>query len=648
MKRIYILLSILISGGSLFAQDASFPIEANAGYIDFNSDSEFRDAWYVGGATGFDFTENAGIRGYYWRALDDGQIDDLDNLEIYGAETKVKIPITETVKPYLVVGGGLLKPYGDYEPADTTIVDIGDADDTFFGSAGVGLDLKFIRFLSVTGYARAMISEFDQLNDVGEEESDINSSWNYGASINFNIGDNKKKKESDTEIVMPAEKKTEMQIEEYEKDKKIEDLEERIEELEKEKERQELRDEIREDLLREYDLEPRSKKKVVDEEVEYVITDSSSQNPLMIQMNQLNRKMDSLARAQEELSNRTQANINELSAQQQEQLDSIQNQLDVARQQRNELDENRADYESAKAELDQQIEALENQQSELQSTYTSEIERLENEIRMANTAAEREFAELRKEQYENNQTIESQLDRAIERRESLNTTSPDYDEMRSLLDENIELLQDQQERTNRRYERELRAMERELERTRDDQDDIRDDFEETREQFLDRDYLIELQDEMSEEEYRSYVKDVEITEDDDVFDRMIYSHSDAFIGAGFGTDDYGAFLLGARPNYYFAGSSVYVSPEVSIGVGEETTFSLMGNTLFDLNIENSSVEPYLGLGIGFMTPNGDFKPAYNMIFGSELNSVMDGKLNVEFAGRNLFKYNQLTIGYEVF
>lgn len=205
MKKLIAFVGLALLGNSAMAQSGSFPLEVNGGYIDFTENSEFRDTYYIGGATGINFTDNAGVRGYYWKALDEGSFTDLDKLEIYGAETKVKAPISRHFKPYLVVGGGLIKPYGNYVGRNKKVV----TNDKFFGNAGAGIDLSFINFLSVTAYARTMVSEFTQLNTVDDLDQKIDASWNYGASINFNIGRkgiqrSNKKETSSHDVTFPS------------------------------------------------------------------------------------------------------------------------------------------------------------------------------------------------------------------------------------------------------------------------------------------------------------------------------------------------------------------------------------------------------------------------------------------------------------
>ena len=249
MRQQFFTLILSLFAVSAFAQDndASFPIELNGGYIDFNDDGNFRDTWYAGAASGFNFSENAGIRGYYWKAIaDDAQKDNngrdfFDNLEIYGAETIVKAPITDYFRPYLITGGGLMKPYGNYEGENGLV----ENDSKFFGTAGAGLDLSFINFLSVTGYARAMVMNFEQLNDVGEQNTNITTSWNYGGSINFRIGDRKNGKFIRNSAPMPSKKEV----------KKEEKAAEKEQEKIKKEAIEEVKADLEKDIKSDFDFE---------------------------------------------------------------------------------------------------------------------------------------------------------------------------------------------------------------------------------------------------------------------------------------------------------------------------------------------------------------------------------------------------------
>ena len=59
-------------------------IEPTLGYLNFNNDSNLRDAYFGGLALGVDFTEYIGIRGYYHRAMTDEKLSaNFDNLSVY-------------------------------------------------------------------------------------------------------------------------------------------------------------------------------------------------------------------------------------------------------------------------------------------------------------------------------------------------------------------------------------------------------------------------------------------------------------------------------------------------------------------------------------------------------------------------------------
>lgn len=517
MKKIFTMAAAVFLGTSALAQTPSFPLEFNGGYIDFNDDSNFKDAYYYGGSTGFNFTENAGLRGYYWKALQDGKIKEGDQLEIYGVETKVKAPITSFFKPYLVVGGGLLKPYGDYTGKDGEII----TDDKFFGSAGAGLDLSFIEFLSVTGYARAMVSEFDQLNSVGQEGSDISASWNYGGSINFRLGGKRKGKlisNGDVPVLAPRTVEAETVVVEHQ-DSRVSELEERLDRMEQEEIRRREIEELRKEIRQEFE----------GTQQEVIVED----------------------------------------------------------------------------DLDSQIAELEER-----------VEELSKAVMMQD-----------REQEESLRDLERSIEKAKLKRKALENAeeTPETKELKKLLDENIELME----------------SERKVKKNRKNADTV------IVEGNVDRGNVTSLRKELSKKEYRQAVSEIETTEGESFFDRLFYSHTDGFIGGAVGKESFGAFTAGVRPNINIAGTKFRLLPEVSVNLAKETGVNLYANAAHGFNVGTDAVSPYAGAGVG-VSGVGKTKPALNLLVGTDINSVLDGKLNAQFDTRNLLKYNQLSIGYKLF
>lgn len=394
---------LLFFSTNIFCQDGSFPLEINAGYIEFNDDANFNNTWYVGGSSGFNFTENAGIRGYYWRAMDNGDFtEDLDNLEIYGLESIVKIPITTSVKPYLVAGGGLLKPFGVYIGEDGEVYN----QDKFFGSAGAGLDLSFINFLSVTGYVRSMIMSFSQLDNFDENNTNIEASWNYGGTINFRIGDRKNGKFiSRANVPIPSAKDTikleekDNQVENYDRNKRIDELEQGIENLEekldREEEMKQLRKEIHEEIMKDYNLESNNS--------------MNSSTDILAEIDEVEQRIDDYEASIKMESEEIQNVVAELKERETEIDDSLQN----------EIREIRSNQLKEKANTAEQIENLRNERAALANTPENDrlrdllddnIEMLERRQQLADERFEDYIEDLEDEAARNENRYRNTLD----------------------------------------------------------------------------------------------------------------------------------------------------------------------------------------------------------------------------------------------
>ncbi|HFA52141.1 MAG TPA: hypothetical protein ENJ95_24250 [Bacteroidetes bacterium] len=122
--------------------------------------------------------------------------------------------------------------------------------------------------------------------------------------------------------------------------------------------------------------------------------------------------------------------------------------------------------------------------------------------------------------------------------------------------------------------------------------------------------------------------------------------------SGFGGFNVGGQLtanLGFRWHYGIGESQFEFMPEAFFGFASPASFGIMANVVMPVPIEKiQPVTPYVGTGIGFMqiAKNGDEKLRlnYNFIVGSYLR-LGRGRAYVDLTARNLFKYNQLIIGY---
>jgi len=191
-KTITLAILLFISTLTLSAQNGlSIPLEPTLGKIDFDSDINLRDTWYAGASTGFGIGENAGVRVFYWKALENGELTtETDNLSIYGAESRFKVNIAN-LQPYISIGGGKIDVGDKYFGVDS----IANAQDRVFGLAGAGLDIRIIRGLNLTGYVKDFIT-----SNATDSSSTFYNNWSYGGSINLVIGDKKKQRTSSPEL----------------------------------------------------------------------------------------------------------------------------------------------------------------------------------------------------------------------------------------------------------------------------------------------------------------------------------------------------------------------------------------------------------------------------------------------------------------
>lgn len=117
-----------------------------------------------------------------------------------------------------------------------------------------------------------------------------------------------------------------------------------------------------------------------------------------------------------------------------------------------------------------------------------------------------------------------------------------------------------------------------------------------------------------------------------------------FTGPSFG--DAFSWNLGLRAYYQVAKTKNFkFMPEAYIGFGENFTYGISGNIIYQFNgvKKGKIMNPYAGLGLGFFK-HDDFKLGTNIIIGTEIN-VLKGKVFVDYSTRNLLKNNQFAIGY---
>lgn len=118
-----------------------------------------------------------------------------------------------------------------------------------------------------------------------------------------------------------------------------------------------------------------------------------------------------------------------------------------------------------------------------------------------------------------------------------------------------------------------------------------------------------------------------------------------YTGPSFGKDF--AWNLGLRSYHHISGTKhLKFMPEAYYRFGGNGGFGISGNVIYQFNKKMGKIiNPYAGLGIGLFK-NESTKLGSNIIIGTELN-VLKGKLFVDYSARNLFKNNQIAVGYKL-
>ncbi|GHB72541.1 hypothetical protein [Persicitalea jodogahamensis] len=186
-----------------FSGGLSLPIEVTAGQLNFGKSLPYANTRYAGVSTGLNFGPYVGIRGFYWRGLEDGYFSQFSKLALYGGEGKFKLGTGQGLTPSILLGGGVIDAMDGYQADSVTT---GPLDKKGFVSGGLGLDFPFGRAVKLTAYAKALLTAPDSIINAVDPNK-LTTSWAYGLSLNLLIGNGMKtvesrKEESYDELVM--------------------------------------------------------------------------------------------------------------------------------------------------------------------------------------------------------------------------------------------------------------------------------------------------------------------------------------------------------------------------------------------------------------------------------------------------------------
>ena len=162
-----------------------FVLAPSLGYINFDNDNNFRNAYLAGASLGFDFTEYIGIRGFYYQAMNDEKISsNFDKLSLYGADFSARLNVSNGVVPYITVGGGYLKAGNGYQGKVATV----ENESGIFAKGGVGLAIPLGKHLELFGAANLLYTTNNEnaINALkSPDKLQTNILYNAGIRIKF-------------------------------------------------------------------------------------------------------------------------------------------------------------------------------------------------------------------------------------------------------------------------------------------------------------------------------------------------------------------------------------------------------------------------------------------------------------------------------
>ena len=160
-------------------------IEPTLGYLNFNSDSNLRNACFGGLALGVDFTEYIGIRGYYHQAMTEAKLSTkFDKLSMYGGDFLARLNVANGVVPYVQLGAGYMRVGDDYVGKVASVANKSG----IFAKGGIGLAIPLGKRVELLGVANLLYTTHNK--DVSTALSAINelqSNVFYNAGIRIKL-----------------------------------------------------------------------------------------------------------------------------------------------------------------------------------------------------------------------------------------------------------------------------------------------------------------------------------------------------------------------------------------------------------------------------------------------------------------------------
>lgn len=575
-------------------------IEPIVGQLDFNEALPYRDTWLAGGSAGIDFGSFLELRGFYLQALEEDEFTQFDQLATYGGELRMKLNTSNGIVPYLIVGGGNIDVNEDeyagrtmeMNGVDTTLT----ADDSGYAMGGAGLVLPISQNLKIFGSARALLTSGADLEDL-QQPDQLNTSWLYSAGFRLSFG----KKATSPDAVLSTQIDDALKAQQAVNDSNADQLKQKYEARVVELERQLNEAYVEQDVQKAAILarEKQNAEQVVDElnrreaaalsrGVAIPSTSSVNLTPAELE-NLIDEILDGTG-------NNTRSNNVAPAA-----VVPAPNGTDrtEAMLRQRELERRLNEIEKLLIQLNERQSAQEKLGSEqIRSEFRDMNSRLNIELERVNRGLQETRQELRRLQFNNNTNGGNSMNNG-------NGVGLGTDMM---IEEEVTITEGFI--TNRANEEIITT-------------------------YIEDRGTLSAQDSLN---------------DGNPLKRLKYQGMAPFAGLNIGGNT--TANLGFRWFYDIGDSPVQFVPETFFGFGSPANFGISANFLLPFSVgKTAPIRPYLGAGVGFMQigDEGDdrLKGAFNIILGTNLKVGNRGRLFADITGRNIFKYNQVVVGYRL-
>lgn len=166
-------------------RSVSLELEPGVSRVRFDESLPYRDAYFGGGSIGMNFGPLVGVRGYYYQAMEDDNLNlDFDKLAMYGVDMRFNLNNVQTgLVPFLVVGGGYMDAGDSYVGASEST----GVRSQGFATGGGGLVLGLGRNLRVRGSIKGLLMSGTDIEDIANTDQ-ITTSTQYTIGIDLALG----------------------------------------------------------------------------------------------------------------------------------------------------------------------------------------------------------------------------------------------------------------------------------------------------------------------------------------------------------------------------------------------------------------------------------------------------------------------------